>query len=127
MRRVRTASGAVAVQLVVKDRGEVVDIEHIGSAHTDAELALLLAAARDRLQPGQQALEFGELVLQGQKPGQRKERVGFPARQRPADQVNVPVVLTGLRPSPTSRVVVGLGWAGSGRRGDRDRSARSGV
>src|SRR3954453_9342656 len=61
VRRVRTASGAVAVQLVVKDHGEVVEIEHVGSAHTDAELALLLAAACDRLQPGQQALELGEL------------------------------------------------------------------
>ena len=64
MRRVRTASGAVAVQLVVKDHGEVVEIEHVGSAHTDAELALLLAAARDRLQPGQQALELGELAME---------------------------------------------------------------
>jgi hypothetical protein len=64
VRRVRTASGAVAVQLVVKDHGEVVEIEHVGSAHTDAELALLLAAARDRLQPGQQALELGELAME---------------------------------------------------------------
>ena len=31
---------------MVKDRGEVVEIEHVGSAHTDAELALLLAGAR---------------------------------------------------------------------------------
>jgi hypothetical protein len=64
VRRVRTASGAIAVQLVVKDRGEVVEIEHVGSAHTDAELALLLAAARERLQPGQQALDLGELTAE---------------------------------------------------------------
>lgn len=64
MRRVRTASGAVAVQLVVKDRGEVVDIEHLGSAQTDADLALLLAAAQERLQPGQQALDLGELAAE---------------------------------------------------------------
>lgn len=66
MRRVRTASGAVAVavQLVVKDHGEVVEIEHVGSAHTDAGLALLLAAARERLQPGQQALDLGALVVE---------------------------------------------------------------
>src|SRR3978361_237989 len=64
VRRVRTASGAVAVQLVVKDRGEVVEIEHVGSAHTDAELALLLAAARERLEPGQQSLDLGELVVE---------------------------------------------------------------
>nr|WP_211176768.1 hypothetical protein [Pseudonocardia acidicola] len=64
VRRVRTASGAVAVQLVVKDHGEVVEIEHLGSAHTDAELALLLAAARERLQPGQQSLDLGELAAE---------------------------------------------------------------
>ncbi|MGE3414374.1 MAG: hypothetical protein AB7L91_19440 [Dehalococcoidia bacterium] len=64
VRRVRTASGAVAVQLVMKDRGEVVEIEHVGSAHTDADLALLLAAARERLQPGQQALDLGELAVE---------------------------------------------------------------
>jgi hypothetical protein len=62
VRRVRTASGAVAVQLVVKDHGEVVEIEHVGSAHTDAELALLLAAANEWLQPGQQSLDFEDLT-----------------------------------------------------------------
>jgi hypothetical protein len=54
VRRVRTASGAVAVQVVVKEHGEVVEVDHVGSAHTDAELALLLTAAADRLQPGQE-------------------------------------------------------------------------
>lgn len=49
--------------MVVKDHGEILDIEHVGSAHTDAELALLLAAARERLQPGQQALDLGELAV----------------------------------------------------------------
>lgn len=51
MRRVRTASGAVAVQVVVEDHGEVVEVEHVGSAHTDADLALLLAAAQDGRSP----------------------------------------------------------------------------
>jgi hypothetical protein len=50
--------------LVVKDHGEVVEIEHVGSAHTDAELALLPAGARDRLQPGQQALDLGDLAAE---------------------------------------------------------------
>ena len=61
MRRVRTASGAVAVQVVVKEHGEVVEVDHVGSAHTDAELALLLTAAADRLQPGQESLDLGPL------------------------------------------------------------------
>lgn len=64
MRRVRTASGGVAVQIVVKDHGEIVEVDHVGSAHTDADLALLLAAARERLQPGQQALDLGELAVE---------------------------------------------------------------
>lgn len=62
VRRVRTASGAVAVQIVAKAHGEVVGVEHVGSAHTDAELALLLAAAREQLAPGQQALDLGQLA-----------------------------------------------------------------
>ena len=61
MRRVRTASGAVAVQVVVKEHGEVVEVDHVGSAHTDAELALLLTAATDRLHPGQEVLDLGPL------------------------------------------------------------------
>ena len=64
VRRVRTASGAVAVQVLFKDRGEVVEVEHVGSAHTDAELALLLVAARELLAPGQQALDLGELAAE---------------------------------------------------------------
>ena len=47
VRKVRTASGAVAVQVVSKTNG-VVGIEHVGSAHTDAELRLLLRAAQVR-------------------------------------------------------------------------------
>ena len=61
VRRVRTASGAVAVQVVTKDHGEVVEIEHVGSAHADAELALLLQVARGRLHPGQGELDLGPL------------------------------------------------------------------
>jgi len=35
------------------------DIEHIGSAHDDAELAALKAVARQRLAAGQLELDFG--------------------------------------------------------------------
>jgi Transposase DDE domain len=61
VRRVRTASGAVAVQVVTRRGGQVERVEHLGSAHNDAELALLLAAARERLSPGQETLELGEV------------------------------------------------------------------
>jgi len=61
VRRVRTASGAVAVQVVVKEHGEVVKVDHVGSAQSDAELALLMTAAADRLHPGQESLDLGPL------------------------------------------------------------------
>jgi hypothetical protein len=58
VRRVKTASGATAVQIVHKRGRDVVGIDHIGSAHDDAQLALLLHAARERRHAGQQALEL---------------------------------------------------------------------
>ena len=61
VRKVRTASGAVAVQVVVKDGGRLVEVDHVGAAHTDAELGLLLEAARERLAPGQGVLDLGSL------------------------------------------------------------------
>ena len=61
MRRVRTASGAVAVQVVTKAHGEIADVDHVGSAHNDAELALLLRTARERLHPGQGELDLGAI------------------------------------------------------------------
>ncbi|WP_146844085.1 IS1634 family transposase, partial [Cellulomonas composti] len=61
VRKVRTASGAVAVQVVTR-RGRVVEhVEHVGSAHTDAELAVLLQVAGQLLAPGQGLLDLGEV------------------------------------------------------------------
>jgi hypothetical protein len=59
MRTVKTASGARAVQIVHSSRRGSRDIEHIGSAHDDAELELLKAAARQRLAAGQGELDLG--------------------------------------------------------------------
>ena len=58
MRRVKTASGATAVQIVHKRGRVVVGIDHIGSAHDDGQLELLLHTARERLHAGQQTLEL---------------------------------------------------------------------
>lgn len=58
VRKVRTTSGAVAVQVARKDRGKVVILAHLGSAHTDAELGILLDAARQVVAGGQAALDF---------------------------------------------------------------------
>jgi hypothetical protein len=47
------------VQIVYSSRRGSRDIEHIGSAHDDAELELLKAAARQRLAAGQGVLDLG--------------------------------------------------------------------
>ena len=62
VRKVRTASGAVAVQVVTRRGRQVEGIEHVGSAHSDAALALLLVAARERLAAGQEVLDLGEIA-----------------------------------------------------------------
>lgn len=61
IRKVRTASGAVAVQIVTRDGRRVIDIDHVGSAHSDGDLELLLQAAQSRLHPGQGMLDLGPI------------------------------------------------------------------
>ena len=55
----KTVSGAVALQIVRSSRYGSRCIEHIGSAHDDAELEALKAAARQRLAAGQPELDLG--------------------------------------------------------------------
>ena len=69
VRTVKTASGATAVQIVYSSRRGSRDIEHIRSAHDDAELAALKAVAGERLLGGQQELDLG--LPDGVRPGQR--------------------------------------------------------
>jgi len=56
IRKVKTASGATAVQIAYKQKGHIVKIVHIGSAHNDEELNLLLKLARQPLQVDQPEL-----------------------------------------------------------------------
>ena len=58
IRKVPTASGARAVQVVHKQGRQVVGIEHIGSAHDDSRLAVLMEVARARLLPGQDSFDL---------------------------------------------------------------------
>ena len=58
VRKVRTASGAVAVQVARKEAGKVVIIEHLGSARTDAELGVLLQRARELIDGLQEVLDL---------------------------------------------------------------------
>jgi hypothetical protein len=59
VRTVKTSSGATAVQIVYSCHRGPRQIEHIGSAHDDAELELLKAVARQRLAAGQGVLDLG--------------------------------------------------------------------
>jgi hypothetical protein len=56
IRKVKTASGATAVQIAHKENGRIVRIEHIGSAHTKEELESLLSLARQHLNGDQLSL-----------------------------------------------------------------------
>ena len=58
VRKVRTASGAVAVQVVRKHRGQRTILAHVGSAHTDAQLGVLLEQARRIAAADQGALDI---------------------------------------------------------------------
>ncbi len=58
VRKVRTASGATAVQIAERQGGRDKVLEHLGSAHDDAELTALLEAARRKIFPGQGELDL---------------------------------------------------------------------
>jgi len=77
IRKVSTASGARAVQIVHKRGRRVVGIEHIGSAHDDGQLAVLMELARRQLHAGQEVLDLG---------------TGPPARRAPGASVSGPRV-----------------------------------
>jgi len=59
LRKVPTASGATAVQIARRENRRDVVIEHLGSAHTDAELAALMQIGRRKIEEGQGVLDLG--------------------------------------------------------------------
>jgi len=60
IRRVRTASGATAVQIAESSGGRRKIVAHVGSAHTEAELGILLERAREMLSdPAQGMFDLG--------------------------------------------------------------------
>ena len=65
LRKVKTASGATAVQVVVKENGVRRIVEHLGSAHDEAELAALMHLGHQRLLAGQQVLDLGSALDSG--------------------------------------------------------------
>lgn len=60
LRKVKTASGATAVQIVEKKAGQRRILEHPGSAHDEAQLAALIQIGRDKLHANQPALDFDD-------------------------------------------------------------------
>ena len=76
IRKVRTASGATAVQIAVKQGGRRTIGEHVGSAHTDSELAALVQLARGKLHASQEELDLGLDVPAGS--GESKSPLPFP-------------------------------------------------
>jgi hypothetical protein len=59
VRRSPGRSGSTKVQIAERRAGRDVVVEHVGTARTDAELAVLMAQARRRLHEGQEALDLG--------------------------------------------------------------------
>lgn len=59
MRKVKTASGAIAVQIARRENRRDVVVEHLGSGHTDAEVAALVASGRRKIEEGQGVLDLG--------------------------------------------------------------------
>ena len=88
-RKVKSTSGATAVQIGYKQKGQIVKIFHLGSAHTDEELQILLDLAHKQLQENQLELfpkplsslrvgiksSFSTLLLETLK--QQYEKLGF--------------------------------------------------
>ncbi|GAB3350722.1 IS1634-like element ISMsm6 family transposase [Modestobacter lapidis] len=87
----RTASGATAVQIAESVKGRRRIVAHVGSAHTEAELGLLMERARELLaDPGQGELDLGvePMTVQASLIGPAVEAALFeepalPTRERP--------------------------------------------
>ena len=56
IRKVKTKSGAIAIQIARKVAGQLVGLEHLGSAHNSSELETLISLAKDRLRGNQMGL-----------------------------------------------------------------------
>ena len=59
VRTVKTASGVTAVQIVWSSRRGARNIEHVGSAHDEAQMEALKTAAGQRITQGQGELDLG--------------------------------------------------------------------
>lgn len=60
IRKKKTKSGAIAIQIIHKRGRIVTGLTHIGTAHNDAELEMLMALAHQKMHEGQLSLSFAE-------------------------------------------------------------------
>ena len=67
LRKVKTASGATAVQIVEKKRGVRTILEHLGSAHDEAGVAALMRVGQVKLHANQPTLDLP--AQSGVRPG----------------------------------------------------------
>lgn len=65
IRKKKTKSGAIAIQIIYKRGRIVTGLKHIGTAHNDAELEMLLALAHEKMHEGQLSFEFEKAVRGG--------------------------------------------------------------
>lgn len=56
IRKVKTTSGATAVQIAYKSHSKIIKIEHVGSAHSEEELQILVELAKQKLIGDQKSL-----------------------------------------------------------------------
>ena len=94
VRKVPTASGARAVQIIWSKKRGRAEVEHIGSAHDEAELELLTAIARQRIHAGQDELELvlpasdqSSVEVVGTRMGRLLDAIGTVYRQLGFDAV----------------------------------------
>ena len=96
VRKVPTASNATAVQVIWSKKRGRVEMEHIGSAHSQAELEVLLAVAEQRIAKGQDQLPFAvpakqqpvALEIVGTRMGRLLDGIGHAYRQLGLDQAS---------------------------------------
>ena len=65
IRKKKTKNGTIAIQIIYKRGHIVTGLKHIGTAHNDVELEMLLALAHEKIHQGQLALDFEEAFRGG--------------------------------------------------------------
>lgn len=65
IRKKKTKNGTIAIQIICKRGRIVTGLKHIGTAHNEVELEMLLALAHKKIHEGQLALDFEEAFRAG--------------------------------------------------------------